>query len=116
MSFTASGSRAKYLKTQVDGVDVSAAQVAIDGSGDTAVTLSPAYLQSITGTHTVRIVYTDGYAETNFTVTAESPASDTVATGERGSALVNLSLSLTGIAVFFSLIALRKRKLHNSRR
>lgn len=39
-------------------------------SGSTIVTLSPTYLNSQTGSKNVRMVYTDGYAEGNFTLTA----------------------------------------------
>lgn len=50
---------------------VPAANYAV-ASGSTIVTLSPTYLTTQTGAKSVRMVYTDGYAEGNFTLTAGS--------------------------------------------
>lgn len=50
---------------------VPAANYAV-ASGSTVVTLSPTYLMTQTGAKSVRMVYTDGYAEGNFTLTAGS--------------------------------------------
>ncbi len=70
LSFTTGGANNDYVNTQIDGVDADPAAVTVAsyGADGTSVSLSAALLRSLIGTHTIRIVFLDGYAETKFTV------------------------------------------------
>lgn len=69
-SFTGSGDYNSFRALYVDDNFVSEGSYT-KTSGSTIVSLSPTYLQTLSaGSHTIKMVYTDGYAEGNFTLTA----------------------------------------------
>ena len=107
MGFTCNGDISKYLKTQVDGVDVPDGACTVK-SGSTIVTLDPSYLETLTeGSHTLRVVYTDGYAQTNFTILGIA------ATGDNS--LLWLWVVLMPLAAAgFTLTAIRRKKNRKS--
>lgn len=70
LSFTSNAAFADFLKVQVDGKNVDAANYTV-AEGSTIVTLKPSYLETLSvGKHTLAIVSDTGTAETEFTVVA----------------------------------------------
>ena len=68
--FTSNAAFADFLKVQVDGKNVDAANYTV-AEGSTIVTLKPSYLETLSvGKHTLAIVSDTGTAETEFTVLA----------------------------------------------
>lgn len=66
----------KFMNVLMDGQAVADEHI-IKKSGSTIVTLKPEYLATLSaGTHTLRLLFTDGYAETTFTISAQ-PANPT---------------------------------------
>ncbi len=62
------GEVAKFLDVKVDGVIVDKANYTVI-AGSTIVTFKPDYMQTLTvGSHTFEMIWSDGAAETNFTV------------------------------------------------
>lgn len=73
-TFTGSGDLGNFKALYVDDVIVPET-LYTKSSGSTIITLSPTYLQTLSaGNHTVKIVYSDGYATGNFTLTAGGAA------------------------------------------
>ena len=73
LGFTANVDYSKFTgggSVAVDGIVISTDKYT-SASGSTIITLKPAYLETLTvGAHTLRINFTDGYAETTFTIAA----------------------------------------------
>ena len=70
LSFTSNAAFADFLKVQVDGKNVDAANYTVK-EGSTVVTLKASYLETLSvGKHTLAIVSDTGTAETEFTVVA----------------------------------------------
>lgn len=112
LSFTSNGSLDKYLKTQIDGKDVDAGNLTVE-SGSTIVTLKAAYLETLSaGTHTLRIVHKDGYAETTFTISASATASSTYVvpkTGDTSMAWLWAGIALTSIIGLGAVLVLNRK-------
>ena len=83
LSFTSNAAFADFLKVQVDGKNVDAANYTV-AEGSTIVTLKPSYLETLSvGKHTLAIVSDTGTAETEFTVVAaEEQAADSKAASD----------------------------------
>lgn len=74
LSFTCDGTFSEFLSLYIDG---NPGPIAIDNydivEGSTVLTLKPAYLQTLAlGSHTLRMSYIDGYADTTFTIVAKA--------------------------------------------
>ena len=68
LAFTSDAPFDKFDSVQVDGGTVTAANYTAE-AGSTRITLTPAYLETLSvGSHSVKIVSSDGSASTNFTV------------------------------------------------
>lgn len=68
LSFTCDGPYSKFSGIWVDGASQPKGNYAVQ-EGSTIVTLTTAYLKTLSaGKHTLRFVYTSGYAQTEFTV------------------------------------------------
>lgn len=83
LRFRADGDLDKFTEVRVDGVLLDAANYTAE-SGSTVITLAPAYLATLkAGEHTLLVEFTDGSAETTFTVKAASePEQKPGGTGE----------------------------------
>ncbi len=67
------GDAAKFVNVKVDGVIVDQANYTVT-AGSTVVTFKPDYLKTLSvGSHTFEMIWTDGTAGTNFTVTQPAP-------------------------------------------
>lgn len=76
ITVTADGECSKFVSVSVDGTVVDAANYTVE-SGSTIVTFTKAYVNTLSvGTHTVRLTYTDGYAETTLTITKQVAQSE----------------------------------------
>ena len=85
LSFTSSAAFADFLKVQVDGQDLDAADYEVR-EGSTIVTLKASWLEAIsTGTHTLAVVSSTGTAATEFTVEAASGGGGTGSSHSGGS-------------------------------
>ena len=83
LSFTSNAAFADFLKVQVDGKDLDAANYDVK-EGSTIVTLNAEYLETLSvGKHTLAIVSETGTAETEFTIKA-APASDDTQSPQTG--------------------------------
>jgi len=68
LSFTCETKAKGLLEVLIDGKKISAKKYVIAAKGHT-IRLKPLYLRSLTvGKHTIRLVYTAGYAQTTFTI------------------------------------------------
>ena len=77
ISFRGSGEFSKFAGIKVDGKTVDEKYYTVK-EGSTIVTLKPEYLNTLTsGKHTLEIVWTDGTADTTFTVDAKPANTDT---------------------------------------
>ena len=67
------GEVTKFLDVKVDGAIVDKANYTVI-AGSTIVTFKPDYMQTLAvGSHTFEMIWSDGAAETNFTVTGKAP-------------------------------------------
>ena len=77
ISVRGSGEFSKFVGVRVDGNSVDEKYYTVK-EGSTIVTLKPEYLNTLTaGNHTIEIVWTDGTADTTFTVDAKPANTDT---------------------------------------
>lgn len=108
LGFICNGDIAKFVKIMVDEKDVPEGACTVE-SGSTVVTLTAAYLETLSiGEHTLRIVYSDGYAQTNFTIAAKAGI---VTTGDNSSLWLWTGLMIFAvIGLAFAAIRLRKNK------
>ena len=109
LSFTANGAYSKFTSVEVDGKTLDKADYDV-ASGSTVLTLENAYLKDLkTGSHTIKIWYTDGVASGTFNV---RPASEIPETGDSNEVFLwggALALSCVGLAVG-AMIFRRKNK------
>ncbi|MCB6561643.1 fibronectin type III domain-containing protein [Gordonibacter urolithinfaciens] len=74
LAFTINGDLDKFVSLAVDGAQLVRGKDYTAASGSTILTLSSDYLATLSaGTHTLVATYTDGTAETTFTVAAADP-------------------------------------------
>lgn len=93
LSFTSNAEFADFIKVQVDGKDLNAANYTVK-EGSTIVTLKASYLDTLeAGDHTLAIVSKTGTAETKFTV-AKDAASDTPKTDDSANMMMWLALMM----------------------
>lgn len=73
-SITCNGDFKKFKSLSVDGTAVAGSNYTVK-SGSTIVTFAPEYLKTLSvGEHTLRLAFSDGYAQTTFTIAqAENP-------------------------------------------
>lgn len=109
LSFTSNAAFADFLKVQVDGKNVDAADYTV-AEGSTIVTLKPSYLETLSvGKHTLAIVFDTGTAETEFTVlAAEGEAADnkTANDSDKESLAKTSDSSMLSIAILSILAAI----------
>lgn len=80
LEFICDGEYEKFIGVMVDGIAISSDYYTVK-KGSTIVTLNASYLEMLnTGTHTLRVNFKDGYAETDFTVN-EASANDSITNG-----------------------------------
>lgn len=93
LSFTSNAEFADFIKVQVDGKDLNAANYTVK-EGSTIVTLKASYLDTLeAGEHKLAIVSKTGTAETKFTV-AKDAASDTPKTDDSANMMMWLALMM----------------------
>ncbi len=113
ISVRGSGEFSKFVGVKVDGKTVDEKYYTVK-EGSTIVTLKPEYLNTLTaGKHTLEIVWTDGTADTTFTVDAKPANTDTKSpqTGDSGSiALWIALLFVSGFGVVATAVYGKKRK------
>lgn len=98
----------KFSRIEVDGKKVDAEHFE-SRPGSVNLTLLPAYLETLQpGTHTLNTVFTDGEAETVFTILeADSRISDLPKTGDDTKPVLYLACTVLGLA---GIAWLRKRE------
>ncbi len=113
LSIRGNGAFSEFVGVKVDGKLVDEKYYTVK-EGSTIVTLKPEYLNTLTaGKHTLEIVWTDGTADTTFTVDAKPANTDTKSpqTGDSSSiALWIALLFVSGIGVMGTTIYIRKKK------
>lgn len=76
ITITCNGELSKFVSVSVDGKTVGSKYYTLK-SGSTILTFTKEYVASLSvGTHVVRFEYTDGYAETNLTITKADDTDD----------------------------------------
>lgn len=99
LSFTSNAAFADFLKVQVDGKDLDAANYDVK-EGSTIVTLNAEYLETLSvGKHTLAIVSETGTAETEFTIKAAPASDDTQSpqTGDNSNMMLWIALMLIAV-------------------
>ena len=106
LSIRGSGAFSDFVGVKVDGTLIDAENYTVK-EGSTIVTLKADYLNTLTvGSHTLEIVWTDGSANTIFTIEAESPQ-----TGDNSMmALWIAVLFVSGFGVVATAVYGKKRK------
>ncbi len=113
-SFTSNAPFNKFVKVQVDSVDVSWLKYTVD-EGSTIVTLRASFINTLSvGQHTLRIVSEDGWAETTFKVKARPADSDSPATGDISQ--TGLWITLTGIGLLGLIASIASKMYYRKRR
>ena len=111
ISVRGSGEFSKFVGVKVDGKTVDEKYYTVK-EGSTIVTLKPEYLNTLTaGKHTLEIVWTDGTADTTFTVDAKPANTDTKSpqTGDSSIALWIALLFVSGVGVVTTAVYGKKR-------
>ena len=107
LRFTANADHGKFRSVSVDGATIASDKFTVQ-SGSTVVTLKAAYLETLSvGRHTLRITFTDGYAETYFTVNGHA---DVPKTGDSATPALWLGVMLVAGAALTVHTALYRRK------
>ena len=117
ISVRGSGEFSKFVGVKVDGKTVDEKYYTVK-EGSTIVTLKPEYLNTLTaGKHTLEIVWTDGTADTTFTVDAKSANTDTKSpqTGDSSSIALWIALLLVSSAGVLSTAVLGKKKKRSAK-
>jgi uncharacterized repeat protein (TIGR02543 family) len=109
LTVSCSGEYAKFIDLWIDGAAI--AHTDYTGrTGSTIITLNANYLKTLAdGQHTVRFIFSDGYAQTTFTVCS---ATASPKTGDASQVMLwelLLAMSLCGMGMF-GFAAYRKRK------
>ena len=109
LRFTADADYGKFTGVSVDNFAIASDKYTVQ-SGSTIVTLKSAYLETLSvGRHTLRINFTDGYAETSFTI----EASDIPTTGDHSQPVLWLSIMLiAGAGLAANFVLRRRRQTH----
>ena len=109
LSFTANGEYSKFTGVRVDGSAISNDNYTSE-SGSTIVKLKALYLETLSlGRHTLRVDFTDGYAETSFTIDGYISIPKT---GDNSRPMLWLGIALVAGAGLAAIIVIR-RKLQN---
>jgi hypothetical protein len=107
------GDYAKFQGVSVDGNIISNDKYT-DKPGSTVVTLKAAYLETLSaGNHTLRINFTDGYAETTFTVAARE-LDPVPQTGDSSNTTLWIALLLIGATGAIGTSAYFRKKRHST--
>ena len=112
LRFTANADYSKFTSVSVDNFVIAGDRYTVE-NGSTVVTLKAAYLSTLAlGGHTLRIDFTDGYAETTFTVrTAAAPVDpDVPKTGDPARPMLWLGIALMAGAALAASRAVRRRR------
>lgn len=112
ISVRGSGEFSKFVGVKVDGKSVDEKYYTVK-EGSTIVTLKPEYLNTLTaGKHTLEIVWTDGTADTTFTVDAKPANTDTNSsqTGDSSSIALWIALLFVSAAGVLSTAVLGKKR------
>ena len=113
LSVRGSGEFSKFVGVKVDGKSVDKKYYTVK-EGSTIVTLKPEYLNTLTaGKHTLEIVWTDGTADTTFTVDAKSANTDTKSPQTGDNSMMWLWIALlfvSGFGVVTTTVYTKKRK------
>ena len=107
------GDFSKFVSVEIDGAVVDKSNYAAE-SGSTIVTFKAEYMETLkSGKHTYRVNYTDGYAETTFTVNGSTAAAgNTVKAPKTGDAAATATSIILMLAAFGGIAAsqmLKKR-------
>jgi len=108
--FRANGDFAKFVGVEIDGQTVDPKNyTAVAGS--TVITLKADYLDTLSvGEHTIKVVYQDGSASTNFEIQSKAASSDTPQTGDNSNLLLWIALMfVSGSALILTFGFSRKR-------
>ena len=117
ISVRGSGEFSKFVGVKVDGKSVDEKYYTVE-EGSTIVTLKPEYLNTLTaGKHTLEIVWTDGTADTTFTVDAKPANTDTnpPQTGDSSSIALWIALLFVSAAGALSTAVLGKKKKRSAK-
>ncbi len=117
ISVRGSGEFSKFVGIKVDGKTVDEKYYTVK-EGSTIVTLKPEYLNTLTaGKHTLEIVWTDGTADTTFTVDAKPANTDTKSpqTGDSSSIALWIALLFVSAAGVLSTAVLGKKKKRSAK-
>lgn len=117
LSFTSNAAFADFLKVQVDGKDLDAANYDVK-EGSTIVTLNAEYLETLSvGKHTLAIVSETGTAETEFTIKAAPASDDTQSpqTGDNSNMMLWIALLFVSGGALFTMLFINKKKFVNNR-
>ena len=110
LAIRGSGEISKFREVKVDGVTVDPVNYAVT-EGSTIITFKPEYLKSLsTGNHSFELVWTDGTAATNFTVTENADQSaKSPKTGEDFSMALCTALLMMSCAGLAGMFVRRKK-------
>ena len=117
ISVRGSGEFSKFVGVKVDGKTVDEKYYTVK-EGSTIVTLKPEYLNTLTaGKHTLEIVWTDGTADTTFTVDAKPANTDTKSpqTGDSSSIALWIALLFVSAAGVLATAVLGKKKKRSAK-
>ena len=120
---TCNGSFSAFQAAYMDGVALTSKQASVV-SGSTILTLKEEYLKTLSiGTHTLRFVYADGYAETQLTISAgtssetpkpetkpTNPPTGTPQTGDNSMMPLWLTLMFASIAGILILYIIKRKR------
>ena len=116
ISVRGSGEFSKFVGVKVDGKTVDEKYYTVK-EGSTIVTLKPEYLNTLTaGKHTLEIVWTDGTADTTFTVDAKPANTDTKSpqTGDSSSIVLWIAVLFVSAAGVLSTAVFGKKKKYQA--
>ena len=110
LAIRGSGEISKFREVKVDGVTVDPVNYTVT-EGSTIITFKPEYLKSLsTGNHSFELVWTDGTAATNFTVTENADQSaKSPKTGEDFSMALCTALLMMSCAGLAGMFVRRKK-------
>ena len=106
LDFTANGPYGKFVGVEIDGKSLDTKHYT-SASGSTIIKLKVSYLEGLTvGTHTIKILYTDGAAAGSFTI---APKAESPATGDTANVALWSSIALISLAAAAALVLGKKR-------
>ena len=113
--FRANGEFAKFVGVEIDGQTVDPKNyTAVAGS--TVITLKADYLDTLSvGEHTIKVVYQDGSASTNFEVQSKAASSDTPQTGDNSNLLLWIALMFVSGSALILTFGFSKKRMKHSR-